>query len=455
MLLSESEARTILQKTLGFSKADSCQVNLSGGRRGNLRFARNTVSTSGGADVLSLNVQCTVGTKTGSSSINEFDDASLAKVVRQAEELARLAPENPEFIEFVGPQTYAEPASFIDATAKLTQEDRVKAAAASIGVCKEQNLTAAGFLADNATFAAIANSKGLFGYQRGTGINFSITTRTADGTGSGYGSADFHDASKLDATAVTQYAARKAVQSREARAIEPGKYTVLLEASAASSLVNLMTGSMNARLTDEGRSFLSRPGGASRLGEKIVDERVQISTDPTNPELPGVKWSGDGRAQKRVDWIKDGVVQNLSYTRYWARKKGVEGKAPPPPRAGDIGDDRVGVFDGSQGTIMAGTNASLDELIKSVKRGVLVTRLWYIRAVDPQTLLYTGLTRDGTFFIENGEIKYPVKNFRFNESPVIMLNNLEALGRPQRVNTSLIPPMVIRDFTFSSLSDAV
>jgi predicted Zn-dependent protease len=158
-----------------------------------------------------------------------------------------------------------------------------------------------------------------------------------------------------------------------------------------------------------------------------------------NAEIPGGKWANDGRARTRTDWIKDGVVTNLAYSRYWARKNG-KGDGTPP--AG-------GRF------VMAGGEASLDELIKGVKRGVLVTRLWYIRAVDPQTLLYTGLTRDGTFYVENGEIKYAIKNFRFNESPVIMLNNVEALGRPQRANGCLVPPMVLRDFTFSSLSDAV
>jgi len=454
-LLTESEARAILEKTLALSKASECQVTLAGGRRGNLRFARNTVSTSGGADLLSLAVQSNVGPKSGLATINEFDDASLAKVVRQSEELARLAPDNPEFVGCVGPQRYVEPASFSPATAAFTQEDRVRAAGASIELCRKQNLTAAGFLADNAAFAAIANTRGLFGYQRGTGINFSVTTRTADGRGSGYGIADFHDASRLDTAAITAVAARKAVLSQEPRAIEPGKYTVLLEPSAGVTLVNLMLGAMNARLTDEGRSFLSKAGGGSRLGEKIVDERVHLSTDPLHADLPGVKWAADGRAQQRVDWIEGGVVKNLAYSRFWARKKGVESTAPAPVRAGDIGDERIGVFDQTSGAIMAGTDTGLDELIKGVKRGVLVTRLWYIRAVDPQTLLYTGLTRDGTFYIENGEIKYPVKNFRFNESPVIMLNNVEALGRPQRVGTSLIPPMVVRDFTFSSLSDAV
>ena len=141
--------------------------------------------------------------------------------------------------------------------------------------------------------------------------------------------------------------------------------------------------------------------------------------------------------RKKVSWIKDGKVENLRYSRFWAKEKGKEAMAYP------------GNF------IMTGGDATLEEMIKSTKKGILVTRTWYIRSVDPQTLLYTGLTRDGTFYVENGKIKFPVKNFRFNESPVIMLNNVEALGKSVRINGNLIPPMKIRDFTFSSLSDAI
>ncbi|MBC7369198.1 MAG: TldD/PmbA family protein [Undibacterium sp.] len=428
-----------MKKVPALPGADEGEANLSGGHTGNLRFARNAVSTSGAADTLSLAIQSSFGKKTGTATINEFDDASLEKVMRRSEELARLAPENPEHVEFMGPQKFLVPAGYVEATAKLTPDDRANAAAASLKVCRDQGMAGAGFLEDSTKFSAIANTRGLAGYQRLTDVNFSVTTRTAEGKGSGYALCDFNDAAKLDTAAVTTVAARKAAVSREARAIEPGKYTVILEPAAGIDLVSLMVSSMDARQADEGRSFLSKPGGSTRLGEKLVDERVQLYSDPMNSEIPGDQWAGDGRARARTDWIKDGAVANLAYSRYWARKNG-KGDGTPP--AG-------GRF------VMAGGSASLDELIRGVKRGVLVTRLWYIRAVDPQTLLYTGLTRDGTFYVENGEIKYAVKNFRFNESPVIMLNNLEALGRPQRVSNSLIPPMVLRDFTFSSLSDAV
>lgn len=439
-LLSETEARSLLLKVLALSKADECEVSLSGGRSGNLRFARNTVSTSGASERLSLFVNSSFGKRSGVATINEFDDASLARVVRSSEELARLSPENPEHVELPGPQKYLEPAGYFASTANLTQEDRVRQAAASIGICRDAKLVAAGFLEDSNSFSALANSRGLFAYERSTDTKFSITARTEDGTGSGYALADFNDASRLDAAAVTRIAAKKAAMSQGARAIEPGKYTVILEPAAASTLISLMVGSMDARSAEEGRSFLSKAGGGTRHGEMLLDERVQLYSDPLHPEVPGSKSTTDGLPQRRIEWFQNGAVRNLRYSRYWARKKG-------------LAEDKVAIGGGP--TLMTGTDTSLEDLIKGVKRGVLVTNLWYIRQVDPQTLLQTGLTRDGTFYVENGEIRHALKNFRFNESPVIMLNNLEALGRATRVNGSLIPSMVVRDFTFSSLSDAV
>ena len=453
---SESDAQAILKKVLGYSKADECSVSLDGNHEGNLRFARNAVSTSGSADTLALAVTVSFGKKVGTATINEFDDASLEKVVHRAEELARLAPENPEFVPDLGPQQYEQPPSYFDATAHIDPDFRARAAAASVDLCRERKLTAAGFLQHNAGFSARANAKGLLGYTRGSTVDFSVTIRTPDSKGSGYAVADYNDVSKLDTGAVSEVAAQKAVRSRDTRAIEPGKYTVILEPAASVDLISHMVSQMDARRADEGRSFLTRPGGGNRLGEKLMDERVHIYSDPMNTEAPGTPWAGDGRPRRRVDWVKDGVIANLAYSRYWAQKNNVpEDKAIPGIGNGFGRGPEVGAFEGAQGMLMDGGTDSLEDLIKSVKRGVLVTRMWYIREVDPQTVLYTGLTRDGTFYVENGEIKHAIKNFRFNESPVIMLNNIEAMGRPVRMNGCLVPPMVVRDFTFSSLSDAV
>ncbi len=443
VILSEAEAKALLQKVLRFSKADECEANLSGGERGNIRYARNAVSTSGSLINQNLVVQSSFGKKSGTATIDEFDDASLEKVVRRSEELARLAPENPEFVGVLGPQQYLKSNGFFQSTANITPAARAEAVAKSLQLVRDQKLTAAGYLQDQKGYSAMMNSKGLFAFYPGTSVNFSLTVRTEDGTGSGYVAKGFNDFSKLDTASATRTAIGKAAGSSGAKAIEPGKYTVILEPTAAAVLLENIFFNMEARSADEGRSFMSKPGGKTRMGEKMMDERVTLYSDPTHPDLPVSPWSGDGRAQEKINWVEKGVVKNLTFSRYWAQKKGV--KAVPQPN----------------NVIMAGGTASLEDMIKNTQRGILVTKLWYIRSVDPQTLLLTGLTRDGTFYIENGKIKHPVKNFRFNESPIIMLNNLEALGKPERVVSTesninyLIPPMKIRDFTFTSLSDAV
>lgn len=442
-LLTKDQAFALMKKVLSYSKADECEVNLSSNENGNIRYAINAVSTSGKTVQSSLVVASAYGKKLGIATINEFDDASLEKVVRRAEELAQLAPENPEYVPFLGPQKYDEPKTFVAATAAVTPKQRADFVAQSIAIAKESKAISAGFLEDSSGFSAMMNSKGLFAYSTSTNVNYSVTVRTEDGKGSGYAIRGFNDVSKLDTKLATQIATEKAVKSATAKAIEPGKYTVILEPAAVAVLMENLFFSMDARQADEGRSFLSKAGGTTRLGEKLVDERVNVYSDPLNPDLPTSTWNGDGRPQEKVSWIEKGVVKNMTYSRYWAEKNGV--KAVPGPDA----------------AIMEGGTKTLEELIAGTKKGVLVTKLWYIRNVDPQSLLLTGLTRDGTFYIENGKIQYPVKNFRFNESPIIMLNNLEELGKVERtVSTEsninyLMPPLKIRDFTFSSLSDAV
>ena len=436
-IFSKEEARKILEKALSFSTADTCVVTMDGNESGNIRYARNSVSTAGSQSSHTLSVQSSFGKKSGTASVDEFDDASLKKVVARAEELAQLAPENPEFMEPLGPQTYDASKTYVDTTANITPEYRANVASNSINPASQQEVTAAGFLDDGVTFNAMINSKGLFAYNKSTNVDFTVTMRTNDGTGSGWVTRDYNDISKFDPKEAAKTAIDKAVLSRKARAIEPGKYTVILEPSAGLGLLQGLGGALNARSADEGRSFMSKEGGGTKIGEKIVDERVTLTSDPLNDEVPAATWSGDGQPLKKTTWIENGVVKNLAYNRFWAKEKGVD----PVPFPSNF--------------IMAGGDDSLEELIKSTKKGILVTRLWYIRSVDPQTLLYTGLTRDGTFYIENGKIKYPVKNFRFNESPIIMLNNLEKLGQQVRVDGNLIPYMKVRDFTFTSSSDAI
>jgi predicted Zn-dependent protease len=319
---------------------------------------------------------------------------------------------------------------------------RATVAAAGINPAKSNGCVAAGFLQDGSIWQAMMNTSGLFAYHKETNANFTLTVRTEDGTGSGYVVRDYNDIGRFDADKASKIALEKAMASRDAKAIEPGKYTVVLEPEASVDLIQRMVVAMDARSADEGRSFLSKAGGGNKQGEKLYDERVQLYTDPTHPDLPVSPWGQDGRPIEKTNWIEDGVVKNLWYSRYWAQKQGKEALSFP----GNI--------------IVKGGDATTEELIRDTKRGILMTRSWYIRQVDPQTVLHTGLTRDGTFYIEDGQIKYAIKNLRWNESPVIMLNNLDALGKQERVVgefniPSLIPAMRLRDFTFTSLSDAV
>lgn len=442
-LLTEAEARAVIERALAASKADGCEVSVGSGESGNVRFARNAVSTSGASSNTSLFVRSMFGKRAGGASANTFDADTIARTVAASEELARLAPEDPEFMPPVEPSPVRPGAAFADSTAAMDAAARARAAREGIEAARARDVTAAGFLNHTANAFAFGNSRGTFAYHRQTDADYSVTMRTADGTGSGYGTTDSHDASRLEVGGVSRLAAEKAVASRNPRAIEPGKYTVILEPAASVDLLQQLIFNLDARAAEEGRSYLSRAGGGTRLGEQLLDPRVTISSDPLDPIAPVATWNGDGRPRERTVWFDKGVVRNHSWSRFWAQRKGVAPVVGP------------GNF------LMSGGDATTESLIRGTERGVLVTRTWYIRSVDPQTLLFTGLTRDGTFYIENGRIAFAVKNLRFNESPVIMLNNVDELGRPERVQNaetgvpSVIPPMRIRDFTFSSLSDAI
>jgi predicted Zn-dependent protease len=333
-----------------------------------------------------------------------------------------------------------------DATASLEPAARAEAVRAITEPARRAGLISTGYLEAQAGAFAIANNKGLFAYARSTGTAFTTTVRTPDGTGSGWAGASDNDFRRIDPAVLAERAIEKARRSVNPVGVEPGRYTVVLEPTAVANLVQLIAGSLNARNADEGRSFFSKAGGGNKIGEKIVDERVTLVSDPLDPRVPANTFGGDGLPNRAVTWIENGVVKNLAYDRFWAQKSNKEPM-------------------GTGGTLaMAGGTASVDEMIASTERGILVTRLWYIRGVDPRTILFTGLTRDGTFLIENGRVSRPIKNLRWNESPIFMLNNLEMMGRPERVSASesggpgqaiMVPPLKVRDFNFTSTSDAI
>lgn len=446
--LTRAEAKALTDRVLALSTAEGCQVNLASGASGNTRFAENQISTSGDATDAQLTVTSRFGKRQASATTNVFDDDGLRRTVSASERLARIAPENPEQMPLLGVQTYAEVPAAFASTEALDAASRAGAARAAATVCETAGLVGSGFVQRTIAANAVANSAGLFAYHRETEASYTITVRTPDGQGSGWAGTAHNDwARTTPAAALAERASAKARGSRAATELAAGKYTVVLEAMAVGNLLGLLGFALNARAADEGRSFFSRRGGGTRRGEQVVDPRVTIWRDPQDPDLLAQPFTGEGQPVPRTMWIENGVLRNLATDRFWADRQGVE--AVP--------------FGG--GLRMAGGEASLEELIRSVSRGLLVTRFWYIRPVDQRSLLFTGLTRDGLFLIEDGKVTQAVRNFRFNESPMAMLNNLESLGRPERVASSesggvggaaiVVPPLVVRDFTFTSVSEAV
>jgi predicted Zn-dependent protease len=444
--LSRDEAEAICKRVLEFSTADECRVTINSGVRANTRFAVNQISTAGDNYNAAVGIRAVFGKRVANVTVNRLDEAALRDAVQNAERIAKLAPEDPELLPELGPQQYEDGIVWNDATASLEPEARADAVREITERARAAGLVSTGYLEAQAQAFAVANSKGLFAYQRSTAVAFTTTVRTEDGKGSGWAGASDNDFSRIDPRALAERAIEKARRSVNAAAIEPGRYTVVLEPTAAANLIQLIAGSLNARSADEGRSFFSKPGGGNKIGDKVVDERVTLYSNPLDPRVPAGTFGGDGLPNQATTWIENGVVRNLAYDRFWAQRTGQQ------PR-------------GTGGTLaMQGGDETVESMIASTQRGLLVTRFWYIRGVDPRTILFTGLTRDGTFLIENGRITRPVKNLRYNESPIFMLNNLLAMGRPERVSASesggpgqaiMVPAMKVRDFNFTSTSDAI
>ena len=454
-----ADMEALTKRILGFAKADETRVVVRSTSTGQSRFAGGEITTSGSATDLTVTVVSTVGKRRASASTNVTDDASLQRTVDLSQRLARLSPEDPELMPELGAQQYATIPAYDPATAALGADGRADAVAklvsAARGADPKQDLFVAGYLEANALQGlAVATSKGLFAFHQGTDVGLSCTVRTPDGTGSGWASGGAREWAQLDAAMLGRRAAEKAVASRNPQAVEPGRYTVILEPQAVGDLVPLLLGAFNARQAEEGRSPFSKRGegvaaGSTMLGEKIADERVTLFSDPADPDLRGQPFDSEGLPTPRRVWIEKGMLKTLAYSRYWAQKRGL----PESVAGGGGGGFGEG---GGAGLKMLGGTQSLDELIAGTERGILVTHNFYIRGLDPRSASYTGLTRDGTFLIERGKITRSVKNFRWNESPLLMLNRIEAIGRAERTGAGqVMPSLKVRDFNFASISEAV
>ncbi len=437
MSLTKDQALQVAQKCVQLAKG-TCLVSVSGQRQGNTRFGVSEISSSSDVERQTVSVTIQIGKRQATASTNQIDPVALADVVGRATRMAKLAPENPEAMPPLGPQTYRAVSGASDpATAKLTPAARAKTVGAALALSKEAQIS--GYYEHAARVIALASSQGMRATHEYTTVDLRVTARTADGTGSGWGGGTSHRAADLDGGVLAKIAVDKAKSSAKPTKLDPGRYTVVLEPAAVSDLFGWLYGALGARRADEGRSFFSKPGGGTRIGEKLFPPWVTVRNDPTDPQLTARPFDGDGMPLAPTTWIDKGTVRALTYSRYWAQKQGKQPTGTPSGWILEGGGARGGVI----------------ELIKGVKRGVLITRFWYLRSLDPQTLLVTGLTRDGVYLIENGAVTRPVNNFRFNDTPVQMLGKSDAMTPAVISQWVRVPALRTHEFNLASISEAV
>jgi predicted Zn-dependent protease len=441
--LSRSQAKRLADRVLSHASFGDVRVSIDDVRRGHLRFAKGQPTTEGDVEELTVTVTASKDGRSARVTSNRTDDAGLADVVKQAEELAALSPVNPEHMPPMGKTAFPKVSGHDSAAARLGAKERADIVGAAIEAAKKEGVEVAGFLSHREQVRIVADRAGLFGHDASTSVSMTTTCRTTDGTGSARSGFLSHAAAGLDGARLVLDAGPRAKASRKPERLDPGKYTVVLTADAVDELLDFLVDSMDARAAAEGRSWFSKPGGGGdRIGEALFHPSVTLFSDPTHRRHPASPFTDGGVPQGKVTWVEGGKLLALHTDRYWADKAGI----PLRPRPSSIH--------------MEGTGDDLDALIAKVERGVLVSRFWYNRMVERRTILATGLTRDGTFLIEKGRVTRPVNNFRYNESPVTMLKNVVALGKPERApfaggRVSVLPPIVVDGFNFESVSDAV
>ena len=451
MSYSREQVKQITDKILNMCKADAVEVDFSGGERSATRYANSTITANLVEHDQQAQITVYYGQKSASTSTHQFDDASLKAAIDQVQELAKRKPDNPEMMLPVKPpQEYMKVEAALPSAVNFGPAERAEMVRKSVEICEKKGVLGAGYIPKMHWTQATANSDGLFSYYQWADASFILTCRTKDGTGSGWaGTTNVKDPSKIDAAALTEIAADKAVKSQKPRAIEPGNYTVILEPRPAARFLSLALNAFNARAAEEGRSFMSgKERGTTRLGEKLFGDNITIRSVIDDPILRQTPVGPDGLASRNMTWVEKGVVKNLFYDRFWAQKTGKAASVTSP----------------NQSIVMDGGKDTIEQMIKTTKRGLLVTFFWYIRPVEQMTLLNTGMTRDGLFLIENGEIVAPVQNFRWNETPAVGFNNVSMMSAPVPMHTgeaydnpgtALVPAMRIEDFTMTSISPAV
>jgi predicted Zn-dependent protease len=451
-MYSREEVKALTDKVLNMAKAEAAEVDFSGGERSATRFANSNITANIVQFDQSLTLTVYNGAKSGSSTTREFDDDALKEMVEDAQKKALAARDSPDVLPLIeGPQDYLPVDAALPSGVNFGPAERGRMVKQSLDICQKKGVIGSGYIPKTYLTTCNANSKGLFAYYQSAEAGFILTCRTPDGGGSGWsGITGVKDISRIDAAHITEVAADKAVKSQKPRAIEPGRYTVILEPRANARFLSLMMGLFNARTVEGpvGNYFSGKPAGATKVGEKLFSDAITIKSDVGNAILRQSPIGTDGMAAKPVTWVEKGVLKNLFYDRAWAKRQ----KKDPSATSTNMS------------LVMEGSDTTMEQMIKSTKRGLIVTFFWYIRPVDQATLLNTGMTRDGLFLIENGEITGPVQNFRWNMSPLVGYSNVTAVGPAVPIHTgesydgpgtALVPPVRIEDFYMTSVSPAV
>jgi predicted Zn-dependent protease len=401
--------------------------------RTHTRFARKEITTSGDGDDWTLSLTVQLGLRSATATTNQLDPASLDKLVQRTIANAKLSPELPETMPVLGAMKVTPNDLHDPALASLDARARAEGIAVALEPSRSVDLLTAGYVEVHDGVIARVSSAGLEVSAPYTDSSFSVTARTKDGTGSGWNALGTRKRAELDFAKVGRIAAQKALASAKPKAIEPGRYTVVLEAAATADLMWYLVSALDRRSVDEGRSAF-----VGKVGSRVVNERLTLRSDPRS--TPMFPFDAEGSPLAPRTWIDKGVLKELSVGRYWAQKQGIPS---------------TGAYDGYE---LAPGDTAPDALVKGVKRGVLITRLWYSNFIDAKTLSITALTRDGTFLIEDGVVTQPIKNFRINQSVLAALDAADAVGNVSEVTWSSVwrvPSIRTHGFLLASASDAI
>ena len=441
ILLSEDQVLSLVESVIQKSEAEGVFVSLSTGEEALSRYSENQISQNISRNRFNLTITSYFGRRSASASTTEIDPEAIAQTIHRSEELARIAPEDPEWVPLLEPQDYEQRTPAFDPeTAALSPLARGEIVQRVCGLSAKAGVEGSGTFSTEAFLRVVGNSRGLRACDRGTQADFSFTARIEDG--SSWSQRTGFAVDQLPIELLTEQLIERALASRHPRPVNPGKYPVVFDAAAFADLLSWVIWNLDARAADEGRSFMSRIDEAgkpvgNRLGEPMFSPLVQVQRQPAHPLLQLGTCFADGLSNHYREVIKDGVPQTLSYSRYWAQQQGKEPTGAMFP------------------IVMSGSNQSLADLIAQTEQGILVSRAWYVRYVNPRTLEVTGMTRDGTFWIEEGQIAYPIKNLRFNQSLPEMLREIDALSSVQRFRSSVVPGVRVKAFNFSSVTDSI